>query len=570
MFLPITEKEMRSLGWERPDVILVSGDAYIDSPFSGTAVIGKYLMSKGFKVAVIPQPETDGGRDICRFGEPALFWGVSAGCVDSLVANYTASGKPRRSCDFTPGGVNDRRPDRASIVYTGLIRRFYKNTVPIVLGGIEASLRRVAHYDFKTDKIRRSLLFDAKADIISYGMGEASVLELARALKEGRDWRDIRGLCFVSGRKPEGALELPSYEEAAADKSAFARMFKIFYDNSDPVSGVRLAQKTGDRYLVQNEPPLITEKLLDEINELDYEREAHPLSGGEVRAAETVRFSMTSHRGCFGSCSFCAITVHQGRAVVSRSEASLLREAAALTGKKNFRGIITDVGGPTANMYKMGCEKMSEYGACRHKRCLYPKPCPSLNVSHEPLIRLLEKISSLKGVRKVFAASGVRPDIAAADAEHGRAYIKALAERHVSGQLKLAPESADKRTLAQMKKPGTESFKDFIRIYGEASRRAGKNQFITCYFMAAHPGCSTAGMERTRDFVKEYLSFSPEQVQIFTPTPSTWSSCVYYTGFGEDGSPVFSVKDTAEKIRRKAVLVPEKTNAGGAERRRRK
>ena len=557
MFLPITKKEMLALGWDRPDVVLVSGDAYIDSPFSGTALIGKYLVSKGFKVAVIPQPRTDDGSDICRFGEPALFWGVSAGCVDSLVANYTSLGKPRRSCDFTPGGINNRRPDRATIVYTGLIRRFYKNTVPIVLGGIEASLRRIAHYDFKTDKIRRSILFDAKADIISYGMGESSVLELAYALKEGRDWHGIRGLCFASREKPQGALELPSYEEVATDKKAFAKMFKVFYDNSDTVSGVKLIQKTGDRYLVQNEPPIITEKLLDEVNELDYEREAHPLSGGEVRAVETVRFSMTSHRGCFGSCSFCAITVHQGRAVISRSEESLLREAEAITRKKNFKGIITDVGGPTANMYKMGCDKMAQHGACRHKRCLYPSVCKSMNISHEPLIRLLAKISSVKGVRMVFAASGVRPDIVLSDAEHGKAYIKALAEYHVSGQLKLAPESADKYTLRQMKKQGIDSFVDFIRAYDAAAQEAGKNRFITCYFMAAHPGCDTVAMERTRAFIKQHLSFLPEQVQIFTPTPSTWSSCMYYTGFGEDGEEVFSVKDIAEKIRQKAVILPK-------------
>ncbi|MBQ3033308.1 MAG: YgiQ family radical SAM protein [Deferribacterales bacterium] len=564
MFLPVTVKEMQTLGWEKPDIILVSGDAYIDSPFSGVAVIGKYLMSKGFKVAVIPQPNIDSSEDICRFGEPELFWGITAGCVDSMVANYTAAGKPRRACDFTPGGVNNKRPDRASIVYTGLIRRYFKNTVPIVLGGVEASLRRVAHYDFKTDKIRRSILFDAKADILVYGMGESSSLELATALRNGKDWQHIRGLCYISKEKPQEATELPSFDDVAKDKNAFCHMFKVFYDNSDAVSGTKLVQKTGDRYLVQNEPAIITRDILDEVNELDYERRVHPSSGGIVRGEETVKFSLTSHRGCFGGCSFCAITVHQGRAVISRSPKSVLKEAKAITALKGFKGIITDVGGPTANMYGMECEKMLKKGGCRNKHCLYPTVCKSMKTSHKPLIDLLQKVSELEGVRKVFAASGVRPDLVLADREHGHEYIKALAYNYVSGQIKLAPESADENTLAQMKKPGVESLIEFIKLYNDASRKAGKNQFVSCYFMAAHPGSNMKSMEKTKDFAKKYLSFIPEQVQIFTPTPSTWSTCTYYTGMDEKGNPVFCQKDEKGRQKQKDIIVPAKssTNKG--------
>lgn len=562
MFLPVSREEIKALGWDRPDVILVSGDAYIDTPFSGTAVIGKYLMKHGFRTAVISQPSIEDGRDITALGEPRLFWGVNAGCVDSLVANYTALGKPRRRCDFTPGGINNRRPDRACIVYTGLIRRFFKNTKPIVLGGVEAGLRRVAHYDFKTDKIRRPLLFDAKADYLVYGMGEYTVCELARSFQSGRPVDNLESLCYIASEPPQDALILPSYEESAADKKAFHRMFKIFSDNSEAPTGRRLAQKTGDRWLIQNPPLFWTTEMLDEACDLSFERASPPKIEGKVAALDTVRFSMMSHRGCFGGCSFCAISVHQGRRVVSRSLPSIEKEAEEIIRSERFSGIITDVGGPTANMYGMTCAKAEKRGACVHKRCLYPKPCPSLQIDHRPLLTLLETLRRKKGVRKVFAASGIRPDLAAADSRWGAAYIDLLAEHHVSGQLKTAPESGSSRVLAQMKKPPTDSFLRFAKLYDDACRRLGKKQYMTCYFMAAHPGETEKEAEVTRAFIKKNLKFSPEQVQIFTPTPSTWATCAYHTEIDEEGFPVFSEKRLRFKERLKEIIMISRQKHG--------
>lgn len=554
MFLPISKAEMKKLGWDSLDVILVSGDAYIDSPFSGTAVIGKYLLSKGFRVGVIPQPRVDCPDDITSLGEPTLFWGVNSGCVDSMVANYTSLGKPRKSCDFTPGGVNDRRPDRTSIVYTGLIRRYFKNTRPIVLGGIEASLRRIAHYDFKTDKIRRSILFDAKADYLIYGMGELAASELAVALKNGEDTKDIRSLCYISKELPEDFLELASYETVESDKNEFNKMFGIFYDNADALSAKKLAQKTGDRYLIQNPPSYMTEKDLDEIGDLDFEREAHPLSGGEVRAVETIRFSIPTHRGCFGGCSFCAIAVHQGRRVISRSPSSIIKEVEKIARKTNFKGIISDLGGPTANMYGMKCKKMEKSGPCSHKDCLFPQPCPSMDISHKPLLDLLGKAGKVRGVKKIFASSGIRADIAMSDKSFGVQYVKTVAENHVSGQLKLAPETGDEGVLKIMKKPSNRFLVEFLKLYKDESRKAGKNQFVSCYFIAAHPGAGETEEKRTREFIEKYLDFIPEQVQIFTPTPSTWATCIYYTGTGKDGKKIFSEKNPSKKEKQKEIL----------------
>ncbi len=559
MFLPITKEEMNKLGWKQADIIIVSGDAYIDSYFSGEAVIGKYLLSKGYKVAIIPQPKIDCPDDICRLGEPKLFWGVTAGCVDSLVANYTALGKPRKTCDFTPNGINNRRPDRASIAYTGLIRRYFKNTVPIVLGGIEASLRRITHYDFKSDKLRKSILFDSKADILCYGMGETSSLELAECLENNKDYKNIRGICYISKDVPSEAIELPSFSDVVADKKEFHKMFKIFYENSDVVTAKKLFQKVDDRYLIQNEPAIISESLLDEVHELDFERKAHPAQIGTVRAVETIKNSIISHRGCYGSCSFCAITVHQGRKVISRSENSILREIRKLSEKKDFNGIISDIGGPTGNMYKSECKKMISKGACNHKECIYPTVCKSMNISHKPLIDLLKKVSKIKNIKKVFASSGIRCDLIEADINWGDEYIKTIACNHVSGQLKLAPESDDKDTLNQMKKTSNFSMINFIEKYNKYSKMAGKKQFVTCYFMAAHPASTNKSMEKSRLFAEKYLSAFPEQVQIFTPTPSTWSTCAYYTGLDENLNKVFVEKSEKGKQKQKDIILPKKS-----------
>ena len=560
MFLPISRQEVEKLGWDYIDVILISGDAYIDSPFSGIAVVGKYLLKHGFRVAVISQPDIDCDKDITMFGEPRLFWGISAGCVDSMVANYTSSGKPRKQCDFTPNGINNKRPDRASIVYTTLIRRYFKNTKPIVLGGIEASLRRIAHYDFKTDKVRRSILFDAKADYIIYGMGELPVLELAKALDNNESVENIKGLCFISKDKVSNAVEMPSFEEVCTDKRAFYNMFKIFYNNSEAVSGKRLMQKTGDRYLIQNPPAYYDDNILDEISDIKYERAVHPQIKGKVKAIDTIKTSIISHRGCFGGCSFCAIAVHQGRRVVSRSAASIEKEVKSMVSKKWFSGTITDIGGPTGNMYMMKCKKMEKLGACTHKHCLYSEVCNGMNTNHAPLLNMLENIRNIKGVKNLFATSGIRADLAVNDKENGKRYISEIAKNYVSGQLKMAPESADLKVLKAMKKPDNSSFLEFCSLYKNYSKKYNKNQYISCYFIAAHPAESEKEAYNTRKFIEKNLDFNPEQVQIFTPTPSTWATCAYYTGLDEDGNNIYVEKSLSKKEKYKSIIMGNNDN----------
>lgn len=560
MFLPISRQEVEKLGWDYTDVILISGDAYIDSPFSGIAVIGKYLLKHGFRVAVISQPDIDCDKNITIFGEPRLFWGISAGCVDSMVANYTSSGKLRKQCDFTPNGINNKRPDRASIVYTTLIRRYFKNTKPIVLGGIEASLRRIAHYDFKTDKVRRSILFDAKADYIIYGMGEVPVLEFAKALDNNESVENIKGLCFISKDKVSDAVEMPSYEEVSTDKKAFYNMFKIFYNNSEAVSGKRLMQKTGDRYLIQNPPAYYDDNILDEISDIEYERAVHPQIKGKIKAIDTIKTSIISHRGCFGGCSFCAIAVHQGRRVVSRSVASIEKEVKSMASKKWFSGTITDIGGPTGNMYMMKCKKMEKLGACTHKHCLYPEVCNGMNTDHAPLLNMLENIRNIKGVKNLFATSGIRADLAVNDKENGKRYISEIAKNYVSGQLKMAPESADLKVLKAMKKPDNSSFLEFCSLYKDYSKKYNKNQYISCYFIAAHPAESEKEAYSTRKFIEKNLDFNPEQVQIFTPTPSTWATCAYYTGLDEDGNNIYVEKSLSKKEKYKSIIMGSNDN----------
>ena len=560
MFLPISRQEVEKLGWDYIDVILISGDAYIDSPFSGIAVVGKYLLKHGFRVAVISQPDIDCDKDITMFGEPRLFWGISAGCVDSMVANYTSSGKPRKQCDFTPNGINNKRPDRASIVYTTLIRRYFKNTKPIVLGGIEASLRRIAHYDFKTDKVRRSILFDAKADYIIYGMGELPVLELAKALDNNESVENIKGLCFISKDKVSNAVEMPSFEEVCTDKRAFYNMFKIFYNNSEAVSGKRLIQKTGDRYLIQNPPAYYDDNILDEVSDIEYERAVHPQIKGKIKAIDTIKTSIISHRGCFGGCSFCAIAVHQGRRVVSRSAASIEKEVKSMVSKKWFSGTITDIGGPTGNMYMMKCKKMEKLGACTHKHCLYSEVCNGMNTNHAPLLNMLESIKNIKGVKNLFATSGIRADLAVKDKENGKRYISEIAKNYVSGQLKMAPESADLKVLKAMKKPDNSSFLEFCSLYKNYSKKYNKNQYISCYFIAAHPAESEKEAYNTRKFIEKNLDFNPEQVQIFTPTPSTWATCAYYTGLDEDGNNIYVEKSLSKKEKYKSIIMGNNDN----------
>lgn len=560
MFLPTTQAELKKLKWDKLDIILITGDVYIDSPFSGVSVIGHLLLDAGFRVGIIAQPDPGSSDDISRLGEPELFWGITGGCMDSLVANYTATKKKRRSDDLTAGGKNNRRPDRACVVYANLIRRYFKDTRPLVLGGIEASLRRIAHYDYWSDSIRRSILFDARADFLVYGMAEKAILELAAALQNHRDTQDIRGICYIAAQKPDDFLELPAFEEAAADKNAFAAMFNLFYKNNDPLTARGMVQRHGPRFLIHNPPqPALTTSELDMIYALNFTRAVHPFyqAQGKVQAMDTIRFSITSHRGCFGECNFCSIGVHEGRAVISRSENSVISEAQKLAALPDFKGYILDVGGPSANMYGMNCRRKQTQGGCPHKRCLYPHVCANLNVDHEKQINLLRRLRKIKGVRKVFVASGIRYDLLLADKKHCLNYMQELVAHHISGQLKVAPEHTSEKILKIMGKPGIEALLEFKAIFEKLNRDAGCRQFLTYYFIAAHPGCTDGDMRDLKAFASRKLKIHPRQVQIFTPTPSTYSSLMYWTGIDPaTGGKIFVEKDAGKKQKQKDIIVP--------------
>jgi uncharacterized radical SAM protein YgiQ len=569
-FLPTTAEEVRQRGWNGLDVILVTGDSYIDSPFIGAAVIGRVLEQAGFRVGIIAQPDPNIPEEITRLGEPAVFWGVTGGSVDSMVANYTASKRKRKSDDYTPGGLNTRRPDRATIVYTNLIRRSFKNTRPVVLGGIEASLRRVAHYDFWSDSLRRSILFDAKADYLLYGMAEQSVLELARALKNAAPVNAIRGLCYIAKAPPEGDyLEIPSFETVSADGLAFIDMFHTFYRNNDPLTAHGLVQRHGDRCLVQNPPaPYANQAELDGVYALPFQRAQHPYYErmGPVKLLETVQYSISTHRGCYGECNFCAIAVHEGRTVRWRSQDSIAAEAEELTRLPGFKGYLQDVGGPTANMYGFECTKKLTRGACPDRRCLYPVVCPALKPTHQPQIELLQRIQAIPGIKKAFVASGIRYDMVLADTKSGRAYLKEIVTNHVSGQLKVAPEHTEEHVLAKMGKPGQGDLLRFKALFEEMTAAAHKDQYLTYYMIAAHPGCRESDMLRLQQFSTQDLHIAPEQVQIFTPTPSTYSTLMYYTGLDPySRQPIFVEKDPAGRERQKQVVqarLAEKNAAG--------
>ncbi len=558
MFLPTTKKELKEIGWDRLDVILVTGDSYIDSAFIGVAVIGKVLLKAGFRVGIIAQPDTESDQDIRRLGEPKLFWGVTGGCVDSLVANWTATGKKRQKDDYTPGGINNRRPDRATIVYANLIRTYFKNTVPIVLGGIEASLRRVAHYDFWSNKIRRSILFDAKADFLAYGMAEQTIIELARCFQQGKDPHQIRGLCYKSESIPEECLELPSHKNCAKDKDVFTKMFHTFYRNNDPITALSLAQKQDTRYLIQNPPAFcLSGKELDAVHALDYERALHPYyqKQGDVKALETIRFSIATHRGCYGECNYCAIAVHQGRQVSWRGRASILAEAKLIASLPTFKGVIADVGGPTANMYGIECTRKNTKGSCTEKRCLFPKPCSKLNINHAQQLSLLKDLRKISGIRKVVIASGLRHDMILADHESGTRYLKNVIRYHVSGQMKIAPEHSQPHVLQKMGKPGSDTVLKFKEMFDQQTKKEGLNQFLTYYLIAAHPGCTDKDMTALKSFALQKLSLLPEQVQVFTPTPSTYSTLMYWTGKDPfTGEPCFVEKTIHGKERQKNII----------------
>lgn len=563
-FLPTTPQELKELGWDRCDVILISGDAYVDSPYIGVAVVGRILQSIGFRVGIIAQPDIKSDIDIKRLGEPRLFWGVSGGSVDSMVANYTASKKFRKSDDYTPGGVNNKRPDRAVLAYTNLIKQYFKNTVPIVLGGIEASLRRVTHYDYWDDKLRKPILFDSKADYLIYGMGENAIKELAFALDKGKSPKDIRGVCYIANEPKEDFLNLPSHDECLKNKEKYIDLFDIFYDNNDPISAKGLCQKVDTRYLIQNPPcNYLNEPQMDLIASLPYMRQPHPYyaKDGKIKCLETIGYSITTHHGCWGECNFCAIGVHQGRTIRTRSEKSIINEVTSYTKESNFKGIINDLGGASANMYGYECDKKIGHGTCAHQRCVdHKRLCRQMKVDHSRLINLMRSVRKIRGVKKAFVQSGIRYDIIAKDKIHGETYLRELVTHHISGQMKIAPEHTENRVLELMGKPSKQSLIEFKKMFDKVNGTKENKKYLTYYLIAAHPGCDIKDMKNLKNFTSNELRINPEQAQIFTPTPGTYSAVMYYTELDpKSRKPIFVEKNMAKKEEQKSIVIAKES-----------
>ena len=559
MFLPTTMNEVSQYGWDALDVILISGDSYIDSPYIGISVVGHILIDAGYRVGIIAQPNLDNGSDIMRLGEPLLYWGVSGGSIDSMVANYTASMKKRKQDDYTPGGINNKRPDRAVIAYSNLIRKYFKKTCPIILGGLEASLRRIAHYDFWSNRIRRSVLFDAKADYLIYGMAEKTIIEFTNTISKQENLTNIRGLCYIAKEPIANYINLPSYEQCSTDKNDFIQGFHNFYKNNDPITAKGLNQQHGDRFLIQNPPAFhLSQAEMDHVYALPFERQLHPYyaSKGNVRALETIRFSINTHRGCYGECNFCAIAVHEGRTVQWRSQESIVEEAKKISLLPGFKGYIQDVGGPTANMYGYECQKKQTHGVCPDRRCLFPVTCNALRPNHQPQIKLLDALRNIDGVKKVFVASGIRYDLILNDRRFGNKYLEEIVQNHVSGQLKLAPEHTSTDVLNLMGKPGSDQLLEFKKRFDMLNKKFDKKQFLTYYFIAAHPGCDENEMIELKRFTSHQLHVQPEQVQIFTPTPSTYASVMYYTELNPFTlQPIFVEKSLQKKNHQKELIV---------------
>ena len=558
MFIPTTKKELDALGWEKCDIIFISGDAYIDTYFDGCALLGKYLIKHGFRVGIISQPDINSPDDISRLGVPELFWGVSGGAMDSMVANYTSLGLRRKEDDLTPGGINNKRPDRAVLKYVNLIQRTFTEKKLITIGGIEASLRRFAHYDSHTDKIRGSILADSKADILVFGMGERANLELAETLKNGGNIEEIRGICRMAKNAPEGFVQLPDFEECAASKDKFLEMSKLFFNSCKLKKGI--FQKQAGRFVVQNPPARpLTSAELDEIHELDFERKVHPYYAamGEVRALDTIKTSVLTHRGCFGACSFCSITAHQGANIISRSEESIIREITKMAKQPDFNGVISDLGGPTANMYGMDFVK-GENGHCALRECLFPKVCDKLPLDHSRQIALLKRVRKIKNIKHIFISSGIRYDLILADKVHGVEYLTEILTHHISGQMKIAPEHIIKEVTDLMNKPDGRNLKEFKELFDRTVRKLKSPLFLTYYFIAAFPGCTERDQIEAKKFISSILKTNPKQVQIFTPTPSTEATALYWTEKSFDGKKIFVEKNFSKRKRQKEIITERK------------
>lgn len=559
-FLPVCREDMEKRGWDEVDFVYISGDAYVDHPSFGHAIITRVLEANGYKVGIIAQPDWRKKESVMVFGRPRLGFLVSAGNMDSMVNHYTVSKKRRHDDSFTPGGAYGKRPDYAVTVYGNLIRQAYKH-VPVIIGGIEASLRRLGHYDYWSDSMKRSVLLDSSADLLLYGMGERSVVEVADALASGLDIKDIT---FIGGSVYKTKdldsvydyIRLPDYSEIVRDKKAYAKSFYVQYTNTDPFSGKRLVECYGpNEYVVQNPAAMpLSQSEMDRVYALNYMRTWHPMydKDGGVPAIEEVKFSLVSNRGCFGGCSFCALTFHQGRIIQTRSHESLIKEAEGFIWEPDFKGYIHDVGGPTANFRQPACEKQLKKGVCPNKQCLFPKPCANLIVDHSDYLKLLRKLRALPKVKKVFIRSGIRFDYLMADKDD--TFMRELCEYHVSGQLKVAPEHVADKVLQKMGKPENSVYQKFIKKYKQINDELGKKQYLVPYLMSSHPGSTMKEAVALAEYLRD-LGYMPEQVQDFYPTPSTLSTCMYYTGYDpRTMEKVYVPKDPKEKAMQRALI----------------
>ena len=561
-FIPATREEMGQRGWDELDVIFVNGDAYIDHPSFGVPLLARWLEAHGFRVGIIAQPDWRSREPFKELGRPALFFAVSAGAMDSMVAHYTPARKLRHDDAYTPGNRHGARPNRATMVYTFRLKEVYRD-VPVIIGGIEASLRRFAHYDFWENKVRRSIIFDAKADLLLYGMAERSMLELAQRMKKGEalaNIRDVRGTAYVCREMPEalypgnepGTMEIPSFEEVVVDRKQFAEAFRLAALEQNPFCARTVVQRHGDRLLVCTPPalPLSTVEM-DKVYALPFEKAPHPSYREPIPAWEQIRNSITSHRGCFGGCAFCAIAMHQGKTIQSRSEASILHEIEELTCKTWFRGSISDIGGPTANMFGLSCTDPDSMKTCRRDSCVFPQICRKLGTDERRVVALLAKARNLDGIKHVAVSSGVRYDLL----ERQPAYFSALVKHHVSGLLKVAPEHLVEHVTELMHKPGRKSFENFLKRFLDENQRLGKRQYIVPYLISGHPGCTLADMLELALALKT-LGLIVEQVQDFTPTPGTLSTCMFYTGINPgNGKAVYVPSSDREKGLQKALLL---------------
>lgn len=558
-FLPISRRDMDERGWHQCDFIIVTGDAYIDHHSFGTAIISRVLESHGYKVGIIPQPDWKNIYDFQRLGRPKYAFLVNAGNMDSMVNHYTVSKRRREKDMYSPGGKMGLRPDYATIVYSNKIREAYKD-IDIVIGGVEASLRRFAHYDYWENKVRKSILLDSGADLLIYGMGEKPIVEIAEGLKNGvraKDINYVRGTCYMADNLDyvQDYIELPSYKEVTTDKKKYALSSKIEYQEQDSVRGNILVQKYGNRYMIQNipQPPLNREEL-DEVYDLPYMKNYHPIyeKDGGIAAIEEVKFSTVSSRGCFGDCKFCAITLHQGRVVQSRSKESILKEVEGITHLPDFKGYIHDVGGPTANFRKPACDRQLAFGACKGKECLSPSVCGNMDVDHTEYLDLLRSIRQVPGIKKAFVRSGLRYDYIMADKDD--TFFKELVEHHVSGQLKVAPEHVSAQVLKYMGKPSGDTYNKFVDKFNKITKKIGKKQYIVPYLMSSHPGSTLECAIELAEYLRD-IKYHPEQVQDFYPTPGTPSTTIYYTGIDPiTMKEVYVPKSKHEKAMQRALL----------------